>query len=333
MSSQPTATNTLAQGQPAASPNTNRVVAAVALPTPVPQMPGTFDPEAATDADLLYYGLPQRPCDPTMLGLWRQLVGRPFDQVAVTMAEQTFTLSWPRLGLARGDESDTFNLAGSSRLSSSANWSGAVILPLEGRQFVQVLGRWKVPRVRRGAGASPHVCSIWVGLDGFKRQGEPSMPQMGTTQKDGNIGSGVPDYYLWVQWWLRGGKTIESPKLLAELRPDDEVTCGVTLLPPDIPSAGDRGWVGFAARIKRSTWPRDRLIVYRMPPPQNASGAFVPTRGRSAQWIFERPREIVVQPDGSLGLGGLYRLPRFMEARSIAFAAIEAPGPPVNCGV
>ncbi len=233
----------------------------------------------------------------------------------------------PKLSAARGDIAVSSFLAaddgvggktavvGAGRMGSSRNWSGAVLLPRRGDRFVQVFGRWEVPRARAGNGLGPFVCSTWVGLDGFRRWMN-SMPQMGTTQVKGDTGEPEPEYFAWLQWWLKDNGT-QRPWVYQDvaIAPGNMVECAVTRLPPDPADPTSRDQVQFVLKVGGVAQP----VQVRAPP--GKEGRQIPARGASAQWILERPKALKPDPSGHIKKDDLYPLPDFGSAATDDFAA------------
>ena len=222
-----------------------------------------------------------------------------------------------------GQEQAGAVLTGGGRLSSSANWSGAALLPRDGERFIQVLATWTVPAVSAGAGEGPWVCSTWIGLDGLRRW-MGSMPQMGTTQSVGQIDShGYEPNFAWFQWWLRG-RGVQEPVPLKDvpIKPGDTVYCAVTRLPRDQPAPGNEHHVQFFLKVNGVA-----VVPIVAEPPTDAPDDKVASRGASVQWILERPTALEKSPNGAVRKGDLFPLPDFGTAGSTGFAAAMAPSP------
>lgn len=306
-----------------------------------------FDPlDPALDvAACLSIGIPPRPTAPDALALWLRMVAPPLHIAPFCPDDVTLrgdighrlTLSVQVSGDApdRGQEQAGAVLTGGGRLSGSANWSGAAILPRDGERFIQVLATWTVPPVVAGEGPGPWVCSTWIGLDGLRRW-MGSMPQMGTTQSVGEVSTKQnPAYFAWYQWWLRG-RGIQEPVPIpirnekgdeVELKPGDTIHCVVTRLPRDQPAAGLEHGVQFFVRVNDIAVP----VIVKDPPSQ-ADDAKVASRGASTQWILERPTALDKSPNEHVKPGDLFPLPDFGTAGNQAFAATMA-STPHNSGV
>jgi hypothetical protein len=292
-----------------------------------------FDPDdpALDVAACLRLGIPPRPEDPAALALWRQAVTPPLRMVAFGPDDVSLRrdIGHGLSSISRafsdptddGQEAAGAVITGGGRLSNSGNWSGAAIIPHSGERFIQVLARWSVPKVQPGEGEGPWVCSTWIGLDGLRRW-MGSMPQMGTTQSVGDIGTADPAYFAWYQWWLRGHGVQVPVPLPVAVKPGDTVYCVVTRLPRGQPAAGNEHQVQFFLRVNGvATCP----IV--MAPPSDAPDAKVASRGGSAQWILERPTALADTPNKIVREGDLFPLPDFGTAGITDFAATMAHTP------
>jgi hypothetical protein len=216
-------------------------------------------------------------------------------------------------------------VGGGSRIGSSRNWSGAVILPRHGKRFVQVIARWTVPRITDGEGLGPFACSHWIGVDGLRRWMK-SMPQMGTAQHLGRVvpGGPVESHFAWRQWWLRGGGKTHTPVPIGPaLSPGQAVYCCVTLLPRNLPAPGNEDWAHFFLRIVGN--PKAYAAVSS--PPAKPNDREVRATGASAQWIVERPTALEPSPGGAVKAGDNYPLPNFGECTADRFAAVLAESP------
>ncbi|WP_137128342.1 G1 family glutamic endopeptidase [Roseomonas sp. HF4] len=302
---------------------------------------GTFDFDAGFDPmdpalDLgtcLRIGIPPRPTEEKALALWLRMVApplriKPFHPDDVTLRGDighrfAFRVEASGDGPNEGQEQAGAVLTGGGRLSSSANWSGAAILPRDGERFVQVLATWTVPAVAAGEGDGPWACSTWIGLDGLRRW-MGSMPQMGTTQSAGRIdGQDLPPNFAWFQWWLRG-RGVQEPVPLNQvpIKTGDTIYCAVTRLPRDQPTPGAEHHVQFFLKVNGVAVPP---IVKE--PPTDAPDDKVASRGASAQWILERPTALKPSPNGHVRPGDLFPLPDFGTTGDLEFAASMAPSP------
>ncbi|WP_158639130.1 G1 family glutamic endopeptidase [Elioraea rosea] len=183
--------------------------------------------------------------------------------------------------------------------NTSWNWSGAVTLPRYGERFEEVWGAWTAPMAeKRPDTALPQLCSVWVGLDGYRRNA-PSMPQVGTMHGFDEKGQWVN--YAWHQWWVRGKH--HPPVVIARL----PVAPGDSML-----ACLHRVDDGRAVEIHIANETRSVLVAYRLAAPDPAE---FPVAGKSAQWIVERPMKM----DGTT----LIALPAF---RTVAFSDWAAEG-------
>lgn len=190
----------------------------------------------------------------------------------------------------------------------SLNWSGGYLAPREGRSFVSVMGRWKVPSVSPppGGAAQEYRSSTWIGLDGQKFYLDSSLPQIGTSQRWMPGPPGEARYAAWFQWWARGQEATEIERPLdLPVAAGDEISAIITVL--------DETTV--CCNLKNVT---QGIILKAFeaiaPVPCHISGATV-------EWVMERP-----SPLSSVG-SDPYRLPVYTPfAFSDCLAESIAPG-------
>lgn len=183
--------------------------------------------------------------------------------------------------------------------NTSWNWSGAVTLPRYGERFEEVWGAWTAPEVtKRPDTGLPQLCSVWLGLDGYRRNA-PSMPQVGTMHGFDEKGNWIN--YAWHQWWVRGKHY--PPVIIARLpiAPGDRILACLHRVDD-----------GRAVEIHMANEAQNVLLAYRLAVPDPDDS---PVAGKSAQWIVERP----MQMDGAT----LIALPAF---GSVAFSEWAAEG-------
>ena len=252
----------------------------ILLPPPPP--PKDFDALNADARDLELYWLPPKP--PLRAGLkaealWVRLLSKPLEVLPLIYpgSATDFRANRGRLGYVYP-----------SRHETSFNWSGACIAAMDGTQFTQVWGAWQVPKPTAPSSApGDYRGSTWIGIDG-QRRFDTSLPQMGTTQKivvanDGSVGPASAE--AWVQWWFRGDRDT-GPWILPNfpVLPEDYVRCVLTVISQDR--------VRFF--IKNETQGGKSLSVDLLAPtipipyPAGVSVEF-PARGRTAEWVTERP--------------------------------------------
>jgi hypothetical protein len=182
---------------------------------------------------------------------------------------------------------------------SSRNWSGAYLLPSDGRRYTRVVGRWQIPTVRLGTGPNPDAlpfrCSIWIGLDG-KKPWTKSMPQVGTEHTVDPDGA-VEEPKVWWQWWLRDD--VSEPHYISgvPIAAGDVVLCSLTVMSLNL--------VRFHVK-NQSTGDFATLAHYEAEQ----------LRGSSAEWIVERPADpaaasVGPRPGGEPEPGPLFPLPDY----------------------
>jgi len=120
-------------------------------------VPDGFEPNTATDEELLEYGFPSRP-DPSnaaAYALWQKAVHTT--RIATELVEKPGVYHLPAQELKLNPNAT----------STSGNWSGIAI---EGTNadFTSIVGYWAVPNVASQTSGTPNAySSTWVGLDGF----------------------------------------------------------------------------------------------------------------------------------------------------------------------
>ncbi len=177
----------------------------------------------------------------------------------------------------------------------SRNWAGAVVPATGGERFSLVTGSWTVPKVERPANHQHdrhRYVSIWVGLGG-SYQASNSMPQVGS--EHGWDGTKLI-HRLWCQWWLGPGRKAGYLSHYVEnvtLVPGDPITVWL-----DVHPGGTAVSFHWACGDKR----------YGV-----EATAIAPVMADSANWIVERPTEVMASPQGPL-TGGRHPLPLFPRA-------------------
>ena len=175
-----------------------------------------------------------------------------------------------------------------TRIETSRNWSGARRAPSHGQRFDRVIGRWKIPRVRRATAATPLQpnCSIWIGFGGHRRWSK-EMPQVGTEHRAETFdGTSATRHVVWIQWWVRGNTT---PPFQAQILAQPTIMAGDTIL----------CWIELLSARKVRFYIRKRgdSVLYRKELDTTTSTVRgVDAYGSSAEWIVERPRDPTQSP-------------------------------------
>ena len=251
------------------------------FPLPAPQ----FDPQWER-ADLVHaLGLPSMPdagAQPELFAFLNRLYAKPlrFIEADFTFADPHYTLD-PRGGLP----------APITPFERSRNWSGASIMPSDGRVFTQLHGSWQVPTSAvpvTSSGGAPTPASVrsssWIGLDGQRAYLNSTLPQIGTSQFM-NIGPGgkpVAKANAWWQWWANG---LHRPPLTLRLdvSPGDEVMCVLTVIDP----------THVRMLIKNQTTGHVMMPFDALAPAASMNHPPSPIQttvsGATAEWVMERP--------------------------------------------
>jgi len=146
-------------------------------------VPADFEPDLATDQELLQYGYPQRPDvnNAAALALWERAVHTT--RVPTDLVERPGVYHRPVQQMQT-----TTNAT-----STSGNWS-AVIIDGKSADFDSIVGYWAVPNVASQVAKTANgYSSMWVGLDG---DGTSDLIQDGTSSEW--IG-GKAVYNAWVE--------------------------------------------------------------------------------------------------------------------------------------
>ena len=237
-----------------------------------------FEPARASDSELERFGLPTRRAmraNPLAAAFRHDFLQRPASGRPLRFRA---AFPWPAepAPITRGVAA-----IASQPAQKSANWSGGYVTPRDGRSFVSVMGRWRVPTVSVPPGGSEpeYRSSTWIGLDGQRFYLDSSLPQIGTKQQCWPGSPRRQRYRAWFQWWARDQATEEQPLRLA-FCPGDEISAIITVF--------DETSVIF--NLKNET--RGLML--------EAFRAFAPgpclISGATAEWIMERP-----SPDGADG--------------------------------
>jgi hypothetical protein len=291
------------------------------FPFPCPD----FDPLREPDNVLAQYGLPGRPdrrTQPELFAAWHRLFERPLKFVAPAFHDRHDDLRQPEdISIGHRD----------SRFATSRNWSGASVLPSGGRQFVLILGEWRVPKpsvpsqcalIRQ---SKSFHCSTWIGLDGARRYVDASLPQVGTRQivSIGPDGSESTTYAAWIQWWARHQKRHNLRYISSDCI---RVCNGMTVIA--MVWAIDPFCVAIAVR----NFPDNHITIEVLHAPEVAPERGDECRiprisGATAEWIMERPSQVSVQ-EPTMG----FPLESFADYGSVTFShcvagTALAPGP------
>jgi hypothetical protein len=188
-----------------------------------------------------------------------------------------------------------------SRWGTSRNWSGAVIAARDGKVFRRVSASWTVPVAQQPADhiaarylpGGSYRCSVWIGLDGY-RFFSRSLPQVGTVSQVN--AAGQAEYYLWVQWWVRGKWFGEVEIANFDVQAGDEIHAVVQVLKPDdVLFTVRRSRPGVPDALTEIAW---QAGVYEgedgveRPLPtlwDTRERGFAPVEGRHAVFCVERP--------------------------------------------
>lgn len=269
--------------------------------------------DPANEAMLPAWGLPCKPTGRRAVKLWRRML----DGARVKPAQYECD---PFKEVPQPQRPDADALAFgikvrllASRTQNSRNWSGAWILPRNGRRFVAVWGAWTVPEVQQqpDGDAKPPVangldaarCSHWIGIGGHRRHSK-SLPQVGTMAAVG--GDGTARYYAWYQWWEPTGSYGPLRITNLELNAGDRVIAAVTV----------KGHDKVRLHISNGSTRELRSIEWQA----NAGVAPVDVDGKSAEWVVEQPSWLDLDKKAHL-----FPLPRFDSLRFDGCHAEAAP--------
>jgi hypothetical protein len=236
-----------------------------------------FDPLNPQPGELEAVGLPPMPdptTEPEVYEFWKQLVAPPLSFPDVEF-------EYPPI-VAQNIQS-AGAVSTSTRYQGSLNWSGASITPRDGRQFVEILGAWKVPTVSvppGGSAGAEYGSSTWIGFDGQRRYRDSTLPQIGTGQFLNVGGVSGPTTISWIQWWPGPPLTLTS----LPVHPGNTILCWLTVV----------NQTQIILRIKNAStmsgpflpflWTAP-MVPLAPPPPQTQ--ALV--SGATAEWVMERP--------------------------------------------
>lgn len=249
------------------------------------EVPGPgYDPARGSDAELARYRLPPRPdqvTEPEEYRLWVDLFSRP--------PNGTLNFIRPQVEIET-DISYRHHVAapGSTRYEGSHNWSGAYLVPSDGRRFQRIAASWRVPEANpplptgdETVAKVEYRCSSWVGLDGHRGFAH-GLPQIGTEHFVTVAGRTVTqEYHLWWQWWAREQKIPPARIPNMPIRPGQRVSCWLTVVRPDQVLLHVRNHCSgdFAT-----------LLVDGPGHPDGIPNPIV--LGSTAEWITERPTRL-----------------------------------------
>ena len=156
-----------------------------------PAPPEDFDPNTATPATLVKYGIfwrrPQASDDPRALAAWKKVFSRKWlakDRIVPRLEPQLGKIHRLR-GLRKTEAGFTSN-----------NWSGGVI---QG-QWNSAIGYWKIPTVSKPTEAQGQEggwnSSSWIGIDGWNSD---DVLQAGVQQRV--AADGTVSYVAWYEWF------------------------------------------------------------------------------------------------------------------------------------
>jgi hypothetical protein len=253
-----------------------------------PSPPPTLNLLSASQAELHHYGLPPRPNSSRqteLFTLWCSFfVPRPnFVDPDLVQIKDNFTVM-----LRQAPTPASAAVSPVTRYETSPNWCGAYVEANNNKVFVQVSGRWTVPRPSpplNVVDSHEYACSAWVGLDGQRRYLDSSLPQIGTWHSFLSARSPPVQTYAWVQWWARE----VSDNFPYQIQ-------GVPVSVGDPVIAMVRVWETSRALFYLKNLRTNLLTRFGVEAPiaQAAGGGQHRYRisGATAEWILERPRKL-----------------------------------------
>jgi hypothetical protein len=278
---------------------------------PLASPPLDFDPVNATPEALELYGYPPRPdreTHPELHAFWmRMFEQRPTSEPA------DFRLGLPEQYYSSHSAGAA---GGGSRQEASLNWSGAYLVPRNGRIFTQVLASWHVPTVIPPPGGSPSAeygSSTWIGLDGQRRYVDSTLPQLGTAQFLNLPGVPGSTTQIWIQWYPLKPVTLPMKVLPGDLVLAWLIAVSWTEALFAIVNASRLSFTSFFLRA-----PRVRRPPY-IPAPVQAR-----ITGATAEWVMERPTKITTS--------AMFELPDFspVEFNDCYAVAAQSPAGPIQ---
>jgi hypothetical protein len=292
-----------------------------------------FDPLTVSDAFLERAGLPSRPdpaTSPDLFDLWRRMF-TPMPRF-LPWSKEGFDYAEGALQIPPGEPGASHSAAigaGGSHWGTSRNWSGGVIAARDGMIFSRIAAAWEVPEAQQPQDTAPqpppgnrYQTSVWIGIDGY-RQASLSLPQVGTVSA-WNPATNRAEYYLFIQWWVRGKfygevkiptfPVAKNNQIIAMLEVMASGNVRFVVVNPSQASAISVDWKagtywGAIWGVPIWNWP---LIV----PRSQVVGALAPVDGWHAVWCVERPSTMPPDPEAPDAWKhvNFYRLPRFAEA-------------------
>lgn len=190
----------------------------------------------------------------------------------------------------------------------SRNWAGATVPATDGQRFSLITGSWVVPDVHPSGAASNSYVSIWIGLGG-SAPASRSMPQIGSEHGwDGR----QKVNRLWCQWWLgtdnsEGYLSHHISDAQVSLKAGDRVDCWLDVDPTGFKVTYHWQWTrGGITNELSAEDTRD-----------------VPVRADTANWIVERPTEVIFNAEQPSGykLGRHHPLPELRDRKGAPLPA------------
>jgi hypothetical protein len=275
--------------------------------------PADFDLLRASDDALLKFGLPRRPNDkfaPEVYRVWAEMLSKPLKIMPpVFTFDPSYQLHLPRASSRGANNAAQAAAGGFRRVESSLNWSGAYITPRRPNRFDMALGSWTIPtptlppsiRGKKQPDDGDYRASTWIGIDGHQQYPGASLPQIGTTQQiELADGKRTTTYSAWWQWWAKGQNIfpIVFDQATMPIAAGDRIIATIVVL-------NERK---VLAILKNQT--TGHLVTLAPDAPQipatgKTAGFQVKIRGKSAEWVTERPtrffsREMYRLPDYGL---------------------------------
>jgi hypothetical protein len=231
-------------------------------------LPRDFNPDTASNAELLRYGLPPRPSQqdsPLAFKMWQSRVEGAKHRIVPDLSQTNVRHSPINI-----DQQMITRIAGG--ITTSNNWSGYAIIGPNG-QFAkwgsEITGTYIEPAPGCDSSQGDKHMSTWVGIDGY---GSPDVLQTGT-----EIDLTCPTpfasptnvvHYAWYEWFPAYSIQINN----LAVRPGDRINVAV------FTSDGTHRFVSIE---NASTF---QTLTLDMTPPSGT--ALV---GNSVEWVVERP--------------------------------------------
>lgn len=229
-----------------------------------------FDPIKADDRELIAYGLPGRPEDPSLRERWENVLGRK-----IRMIQPVFRQIEHRHGRLpqRLPQRTAERRSGVSphAVDSTDIWAGALLEAPAGDRFAWIEGTWTVPDAYPPANPEAGItysASTWVGIDGF--DGSNDVLQIGVDSLVlYEFNAVIHTHLVWWEWFP--GATFEITNL--PVSPGDTVN-GLVCVDPGSATTASVSLYNVTSNIAasfRATAPDGFGLV-----------------GNTAQWIVER---------------------------------------------